>query len=127
MKRYFTNRTPCQVSHEPPDIENLMKLNPKIKPFTNAVPSAVTKKVSRGLLEKHLFSIFVEKSLTKTSVRKNSTKLNNFSKKCGYFTSQKNLLYHNEYEKYEIGMNIIIFFFYCLTIPKNWKMRAPVH
>ena len=35
-----------KVSHEPPDIENLMKLNPRIKPFTNAVPSAVTKKVS---------------------------------------------------------------------------------
>ena len=66
MKRYFANRTPRQVSHEPPDIENLMKLNPKIKPFTNAVPSAVTKKVSRGLLKKHSFSIFVEKSQTKT-------------------------------------------------------------
>ena len=34
------------MSHEPPDIENLMKLNPRIKPFTNAVPSAVTKKVT---------------------------------------------------------------------------------
>ena len=33
------------VSKEPVDIENLLKLNPKIKPYTNAVPSAVTKKV----------------------------------------------------------------------------------
>ena len=40
------NRDKTKVSHEPPDIENLMKLNPRIKPFTNAVPSAVTKKVS---------------------------------------------------------------------------------
>ena len=33
------------VSKEPPDIENLLKLNPRIKPHANAVPSAVTKKV----------------------------------------------------------------------------------
>ena len=33
------------VSKEPVDIENLLKLNPKIKPYANAVPSAVTKKV----------------------------------------------------------------------------------
>jgi len=32
------------VSIEPPDIESLLKLNPKTKPFANAVPSAVTKK-----------------------------------------------------------------------------------
>ena len=98
MKRYFPNRTPSQVSHEPPDIENLMKLNPKIKPFTNAVPSAVTKKVSRGLLEKHSFPIFVGKSQTKTSFRKYCTKLWNSSIKCGSSTWQKNLLYYSEYE-----------------------------
>jgi len=40
-------KAPLRVSHEPPDIENLMKLNPKIKPFTNAVPSAVTKKAKK--------------------------------------------------------------------------------
>ena len=33
------------VSKEPVDIENLLKLNPRIKPHANAVPSAVTKKV----------------------------------------------------------------------------------
>jgi len=32
------------VSREPQDIENLLHLNPKIKPYANAVPSAVTKK-----------------------------------------------------------------------------------
>jgi len=35
------------ASKEPPDIENLLKLNPKTKPFANAVPSAVTKKVKK--------------------------------------------------------------------------------
>ena len=34
------------VSREPVDIENLLKLNPRIKPHANAVPSIVTKKVS---------------------------------------------------------------------------------
>ena len=29
------------VSKEPVDIENLLKLNPRIKPHANAVPSAV--------------------------------------------------------------------------------------
>ena len=48
-----------KVSHEPPDIENLMKLNPRIKPFTNAVPSAVTKKVTFVLHEKQTFKAFV--------------------------------------------------------------------
>ena len=33
------------VSKEPPDIENLLKLNPRSKEHVNAVPSAVTKKV----------------------------------------------------------------------------------
>ncbi|XP_059095329.1 dihydropyrimidine dehydrogenase [NADP(+)]-like [Tigriopus californicus] len=32
------------VSHDTPDIENLLALNPKIKPYANAVPSVVTKK-----------------------------------------------------------------------------------
>jgi len=35
------------VSHETQDIENLLSLNPKIKPYANAVPSAVTKKVKK--------------------------------------------------------------------------------
>ena len=35
--------TPC-VSRDPPDIENLLGLNPRIKPYANAVPSVVTKK-----------------------------------------------------------------------------------
>jgi len=39
--------SPQKVSYDPPDIENLMKLNPRIKPFTNAVPSAVTKKAKK--------------------------------------------------------------------------------
>ena len=40
-------KAPPLVSKEPVDIENLLKLNPKIKPFANAVPSAVTKKVNQ--------------------------------------------------------------------------------
>ena len=44
------------VSKEPPDIENLLKLNPRIKPHANAVPSAVTKKVMT------LISLFISKS-----------------------------------------------------------------
>jgi len=36
-----------KVSQEPPDIENLLFLNPRIKPFTNAVPSVVTKKAKK--------------------------------------------------------------------------------
>jgi len=35
------------VSKEPPDIENLLKLNPRIKSHANAVPSAVTKKAKK--------------------------------------------------------------------------------
>ena len=43
------------VSKEPVDIENLLKLNPRIKPHANAVPSAVTKKVqSRTFVAKQL-------------------------------------------------------------------------
>jgi hypothetical protein len=38
------------VSHEPPDIENLLLLNPKVQPYANAVPSAVTKKVRKAIL-----------------------------------------------------------------------------
>jgi dihydropyrimidine dehydrogenase (NADP+) len=38
---------PAMVSVEPQDIENLLSLNPKIKPYANAVPSAVTKKVKK--------------------------------------------------------------------------------
>ena len=38
------------VSQEPVDIENLLKLNPRIKPHANAVPSIVTKKVREVLL-----------------------------------------------------------------------------
>ena len=55
-----------KVSREPPDIENLMKLNPRIKPFTNAVPSAVTKKVTFVLYEeiheKQTFKDFIHNS-----------------------------------------------------------------
>jgi len=41
-------RAPAQlVSKEPPDIENLLKLNPRIKSHANAVPSAVTKKAKK--------------------------------------------------------------------------------
>ena len=43
------------VSKEPVDIENLLKLNPRIKTHANAVPSAVTKKVqSRAFVAKQL-------------------------------------------------------------------------
>ena len=56
------NGDEMKVSHEPPDIENLMKLNPRIKPFTNAVPSAVTKKVTfvlhKEIHEKQNLEIF---------------------------------------------------------------------
>ena len=31
------------VSFDPPDIENLMNLNPRVTKFANAVPSSVTK------------------------------------------------------------------------------------
>ena len=36
-----------RVSHDTPDIENLLSLNPRTKPFANAVPSVVTKKVKK--------------------------------------------------------------------------------
>lgn len=39
------------VSKEPVDIENLLKLNPRVKPHANAVPSVVTKKVSNKTQE----------------------------------------------------------------------------
>ena len=32
------------LTRDPPDIENLLALNPRTKPFANAVPSAVTRK-----------------------------------------------------------------------------------
>ena len=35
------------VSKDTPDIENLLALNPRTKPYANAVPSAITKKVSQ--------------------------------------------------------------------------------
>jgi len=35
------------VSRDPQDIEDLLSLNPKIKPYANAVPSAVTKKAKK--------------------------------------------------------------------------------
>ena len=35
------------ISKDPPDIENLLSLNPRTKPFANAVPSVVTKKVKK--------------------------------------------------------------------------------
>lgn len=35
------------LTKDTPDIENLMGLNPKIKPYANAVPSAVTKKAKK--------------------------------------------------------------------------------
>lgn len=40
-------KAPYSVSQEPPDIENLLRFNPKVKPFANAVPSAVTKKAKK--------------------------------------------------------------------------------
>ena len=41
-----TDPLPVQlVSKEPVDIENLLKLNPRVKTHANAVPSVVTKKV----------------------------------------------------------------------------------
>lgn len=39
--------TKLMASKETPDIENLLKLNPRTKPYANAVPSAVTKKVKK--------------------------------------------------------------------------------
>jgi hypothetical protein len=56
----------CQVSREPPDIENLLKLNPRIKPFANAVPSAVTKKV---ILQTVMFFTFNSLDPTSTDGR----------------------------------------------------------
>ena len=48
------------VSHEPPDIENLLLLNPKVQPYANAVPSAVTKKVRKAILTSSIkFPIYV--------------------------------------------------------------------
>jgi len=41
------SQAPYKVSVECQDIENLLALNPKIKPYANAVPSAVTKKVKK--------------------------------------------------------------------------------
>ena len=38
---------PVALTRDPPDIESLLALNPKIKPFANAVPSVVTKKVKK--------------------------------------------------------------------------------
>ena len=35
------------LTRDPPDIESLLALNPKIKPYANAVPSVVTKKVKK--------------------------------------------------------------------------------
>ena len=46
------------VSKEPVDIENLLKLNPRIKPHANAVPSAVTKKVK--LYPLYLFRMLIQ-------------------------------------------------------------------
>lgn len=36
-----------EVSKDPPDIESLLSLNPRTKPFANAVPSVVTKKAKK--------------------------------------------------------------------------------
>ena len=42
-----TDPLPSQlVSKEPVDIENLLKLNPRVNTHANAVPSVVTKKVT---------------------------------------------------------------------------------
>ena len=35
--------TPC-LTKDPPDIENLLALNPRVKSHANALPSVVTKK-----------------------------------------------------------------------------------
>ena len=35
------------VSFDPPDIENLLSLNPRVTKFANAVPSSVTKVVKK--------------------------------------------------------------------------------
>ena len=35
--------TPC-LTKDPPDIENLLALNPRVKSHANAVPSVITKK-----------------------------------------------------------------------------------
>ena len=37
----------AQLTQDPPDIENLLALNPKIKPYVNVVPTVVTKKVKK--------------------------------------------------------------------------------
>ena len=56
------------VSKEPVDIENLLKLNPKIKPYTNAVPSAVTKKVrSRETFFESDNNLSVERNIAMSS------------------------------------------------------------
>ena len=41
------NDDPGMVSKDPPDIENLLALNPRVKPYANAVPSVITKKVKK--------------------------------------------------------------------------------
>ena len=35
--------TPC-LTKDPPDIENLLALNPRVKSYANAVPTVLTKK-----------------------------------------------------------------------------------
>ena len=35
------------LSYDPEDIEDLLALNPKVKPFANAVPTVVTKKAKK--------------------------------------------------------------------------------
>ena len=37
------NTTPC-LTKDPPDIENLLALNPRVKSHANAIPSVITKK-----------------------------------------------------------------------------------
>ena len=63
------NPTDC-VSRDPPDIENLLGLNPRIKPYASAVPSVVTKKVMKYFTGKtepfQLAFFFEEKYLIKT-------------------------------------------------------------
>ena len=40
-------KSPISLTRDPPDIENLLALQPKIKPYVNVVPTVTTKKVKK--------------------------------------------------------------------------------
>ena len=42
-----TVKTTISLTRDPPDIESLLALQPKIKPYVNVVPTVTTKKVKK--------------------------------------------------------------------------------